>query len=71
MISGEEMCLLIDFKFEKCVKTFLLSIQEKFCIVSHLQNRKKCFWCDSRLEQRGKPRFSHTIDNIIYRLDPR
>ncbi|XP_018022771.1 laminin subunit beta-1 isoform X4 [Hyalella azteca] len=48
-----------------------LRSREKFCIVSHLQHRKKCFWCDSQTAQRGKPRFSHTIDNIIDRLDPR
>uniref|UniRef100_A0A6A7G3W6 Laminin subunit beta-1-like isoform X5 n=4 Tax=Hirondellea gigas TaxID=1518452 RepID=A0A6A7G3W6_9CRUS len=45
--------------------------REKFCIVSHLEHKKKCFWCDSRPERHGNPRFSHTIDNIIHRLDLR
>ncbi|KAG0716686.1 Laminin subunit beta-1 [Chionoecetes opilio] len=45
--------------------------QERYCIVSHLKDRKKCFWCDSRPQWDGNPRYSHKISNIVYRFDPR
>ncbi|XP_069950644.1 laminin subunit beta-1 isoform X10 [Cherax quadricarinatus] len=45
--------------------------RERYCIVSHLKDRKKCFWCDSRPQWDGSPQYSHKIDNIVYRLDPR
>nr|XP_045621460.1 laminin subunit beta-1-like isoform X3 [Procambarus clarkii] len=45
--------------------------RERYCIVSHLKDRKKCFWCDSRPQWDGSPQYSHKIDNIVYRFDPR
>lgn len=48
-----------------------LQKKEKYCIVSHLRERKKCFWCKSTDEFAGNPRFDHRIDNIVYRFDPR
>lgn len=39
--------------------------------MSHLKDRKKCFWCDSRSQWDGNPRYSHKISNIVYRFDPR
>ncbi|XP_065338114.1 laminin subunit beta-1 isoform X2 [Cloeon dipterum] len=42
--------------------------QERFCIVSHLDTPKKCFWCDS--SQANNPSLSHRIDNIVYRYAP-
>lgn len=33
---------------------------ERFCIVSHLEDEKKCFYCDERTQY-----MSHKIDNII------
>ncbi|XP_050736724.1 laminin subunit beta-1-like isoform X4 [Eriocheir sinensis] len=45
--------------------------RERYCIVSHLKDRKKCFWCDSRPQWDGNPRYSHKIDNLVYRFDPR
>lgn len=44
-------------------------MQEKYCIVSHLEDKKKCFWCDSRPEQINSPN-SHHIQNIVYRYTP-
>lgn len=35
---------------------------ERFCIVSHLKERKKCFFCDSSF-----PKRQHNIDNIVAR----
>ncbi|XP_059469528.1 laminin subunit beta-1 isoform X2 [Neocloeon triangulifer] len=40
--------------------------QERFCIVSHLEERKKCFWCDSRDANRNEVT-SHRISNIVNR----
>ncbi|KAK8404595.1 hypothetical protein O3P69_007682 [Scylla paramamosain] len=48
-----------------------LNRRERYCIVSHLKDRKKCFWCDSRPQWDGNPRYSHKISNIVYRFDPR
>lgn len=44
--------------------------QERYCIVSHLQDRKKCFWCDSRPTNKPNPQLNHNISNIVYRLYP-
>lgn len=40
--------------------------QERYCIVAHLQenNKKKCFWCDSRVHARDR-RNSHNVSNIV------
>lgn len=46
-----------------------LQKKEKYCIVSHLEDKKKCFWCDSRPEQINSPS-SHHIQNILYRYTP-
>jgi len=35
---------------------------ERFCIVSHLKERKKCFFCDASL-----PKQQHNIENIVSR----
>ncbi|XP_071527681.1 laminin subunit beta-1 isoform X2 [Panulirus ornatus] len=48
-----------------------LDQRERYCIVSHLKDHKKCFWCDSRPQWDGSPRYSHKIENIVYRFDPR
>ncbi|XP_076344696.1 laminin subunit beta-1-like isoform X3 [Tachypleus tridentatus] len=37
--------------------------KERFCIVSHLKERKKCFVCDSRNVQK-----SHEVENIVSRI---
>lgn len=33
---------------------------ERYCIVSHLKERKKCFFCDS-----SNPKLQHNIGNIV------
>ncbi|KAL4226155.1 Laminin subunit beta-1 [Mactra antiquata] len=38
---------------------------ERFCIVSHLDDDKKCFLCDSRLELSERDPNSHRIENIV------
>ncbi|XP_030748533.1 laminin subunit beta-1 isoform X2 [Sitophilus oryzae] len=45
--------------------------QEKYCIVSHLdEERKKCFWCDSTPTLKPSPQHNHNISNIVYRMYP-
>ncbi|CAG9760320.1 unnamed protein product [Ceutorhynchus assimilis] len=45
--------------------------QERYCIVSHLdEERKKCFWCDSRPTNKPNPLYNHNISNIVYRMYP-
>lgn len=42
--------------------------RERFCIVSHLEEQTKCFYCDSRTEwrpQREPHRLSHRIENVV------
>lgn len=42
--------------------------RERFCIVSHLEEESKCFYCDSRTEWRPyrEPyRLSHRIENVV------
>ncbi|KAK5978279.1 Laminin subunit beta-1, partial [Trichostrongylus colubriformis] len=42
--------------------------RERFCIVSHLEEQTKCFYCDSRTEWRPyrEPyRLSHRIENVV------
>uniref|UniRef100_A0A1B6DHB4 Laminin subunit beta-2 n=1 Tax=Clastoptera arizonana TaxID=38151 RepID=A0A1B6DHB4_9HEMI len=46
-----------------------LNSQQRYCIVSHLEERKKCFWCDSRPQNKHK-RHSHRIENIVYGKSP-
>ncbi|XP_063635942.1 laminin subunit beta-1 [Cydia splendana] len=43
---------------------------ERYCIVSHLEDPKKCFWCDSSNNTVGRPDLNHRIENIIYRYYP-
>ncbi|XP_022099297.1 laminin subunit beta-1-like [Acanthaster planci] len=39
---------------------------ERYCIVSHLQDVKKCFYCDSRTPyEKGVNELSHRIENIV------
>ncbi|XP_076033711.1 laminin subunit beta-1 isoform X3 [Oratosquilla oratoria] len=45
--------------------------RSRYCIVSHLKDQKKCFWCDSRSQWDRSPQFSHKVNNIVYRFDPR
>lgn len=42
---------------------------ERFCIVSHLED-KKCFICDTREETRHDPLRNHRIGQIIYKNEP-
>lgn len=39
--------------------------QERFCIVSHLDDEKKCFLCDSRRPWSPQNGDSHRIENIV------
>ncbi|GMR48250.1 hypothetical protein PMAYCL1PPCAC_18445, partial [Pristionchus mayeri] len=42
--------------------------RERFCIVSHLEEQTKCFYCDSRHEwrpYRDPYRLSHKIENVV------
>lgn len=43
---------------------------ERFCILSHLQD-KKCFLCDTREETRHDPYKNHRIGQIIYKTKPK
>uniref|UniRef100_T1IRE1 Laminin subunit beta-1 n=1 Tax=Strigamia maritima TaxID=126957 RepID=T1IRE1_STRMM len=47
-----------------------LYTKERFCIVSHLEDKKKCFHCDSREHNLARGQ-SHRIENIVYRLESR
>ncbi|KAJ2950704.1 hypothetical protein O0L34_g8964 [Tuta absoluta] len=44
--------------------------RERFCIVSHLEERKKCFWCDTSNSTANQPLYNHRIQNIIYKYHP-
>lgn len=41
---------------------------KRYCIVSHLQEKKKCFFCDSRPHQKNNPVLYHGIENIVSRI---
>ncbi|XP_076373479.1 laminin subunit beta-1-like isoform X2 [Tachypleus tridentatus] len=56
LLIGREMYL-------KASSTCGQKRKERFCIVSHLKERKKCFICDSR-----RRRKSHEIENIVSRF---
>lgn len=47
-----------------------LNDPERFCIVSHLEE-KKCFLCDTRRETENDAQLNHRIGNIIYKHQPR
>ncbi|XP_030383466.1 laminin subunit beta-1 [Scaptodrosophila lebanonensis] len=53
----------------KASSTCGLQSAERFCILSHLQD-KKCFLCDSREDTRGDPHKNHRIGQIIYKTKP-
>lgn len=40
---------------------------ERFCIVSHLKERKKCFQCHSAPSQKDNVKLYHGIENIVSR----
>lgn len=42
---------------------------ERFCIVSHLEE-KKCFLCETRRETENDHQVNHRIGNIIYKFQP-
>uniref|UniRef100_W4VRM4 Putative laminin n=1 Tax=Corethrella appendiculata TaxID=1370023 RepID=W4VRM4_9DIPT len=42
---------------------------ERFCIVSHLEE-KKCFLCDTRAETENNPLKNHRVGQIIYKYQP-
>nr|XP_018916395.1 PREDICTED: laminin subunit beta-1 [Bemisia tabaci] len=44
--------------------------RERYCIVSHLDDEKKCFWCDSTPQMANNPTYSHRIENIVYKYSP-
>lgn len=46
-----------------------LSDAERFCIVSHLEE-KKCFLCDTRAETENDPHMNHRVGQIIYKFRP-
>ncbi|TMW54832.1 hypothetical protein DOY81_000065 [Sarcophaga bullata] len=46
-----------------------LHAPERFCILSHLQD-KKCFLCDTREETRNDPYKNHRIGQIVYKTKP-
>ncbi|XP_043223097.1 laminin subunit beta-1-like [Amphibalanus amphitrite] len=39
--------------------------RERYCIVSHLEERKKCFWCDSRPQTEKKLLLNHQIKHAV------
>lgn len=44
---------------------------ERYCIVSHLEDEKKCFRCDSRQPYvPGLNEHSHRVENVVYKLTP-
>lgn len=47
-----------------------LNKREKFCIVSHLKDSKKCFPCESNQRTQKDPRLNHEVRNIIYKFFP-
>ncbi|XP_076350667.1 laminin subunit beta-1-like isoform X2 [Tachypleus tridentatus] len=52
----------------KATSTCGLEHIERYCIVSHLKEKKKCFYCDSRPERRNNPRLYHGIENVVSRI---
>lgn len=42
-----------------------LTKRQTFCIVSFLEDKKKCFTCDSSPRNDGNPAFSHKIHNVV------
>uniref|UniRef100_A0AC35F6W6 Laminin subunit beta-1 n=1 Tax=Panagrolaimus sp. PS1159 TaxID=55785 RepID=A0AC35F6W6_9BILA len=45
-----------------------LAKKDRYCIVSHLEDKTKCFYCDSRqpwMPNREPNRFSHRIENVV------
>lgn len=47
-----------------------LDKEERFCIVAHTEDPKKCFWCDSRPTKTPKPYLNHNISNTVYKYYP-
>ena len=44
---------------------------ERYCIVSHLQDQKKCFYCDSSTPyKKGDNQRSHRIENVVTTFSP-
>lgn len=38
---------------------------ERYCIVSHLKERKKCFYCNAAI-----PKQQHKVENIVHKYIP-
>lgn len=48
-----------------------LTKPERYCIVSHLEDEKKCFRCDSRRPYiPGLNENSHRVENVVSKLTP-
>lgn len=44
---------------------------ERYCIVSHLEDKKKCFYCDSRQPySKGSYEISHRVENVVTSFMP-
>ncbi|XP_075218463.1 laminin subunit beta-1-like [Lycorma delicatula] len=44
--------------------------EERYCIVPHVEETKKCFCCDSTPQHANDPTKSHRIENIVYNTFP-
>ncbi|CAG2106617.1 unnamed protein product, partial [Medioppia subpectinata] len=55
---------------EKLMSSSTCGLQkmDRYCIVSHLKEKKKCFYCDSRPQNKNNARLYHGIENIVQRI---
>ncbi|XP_021960938.1 laminin subunit beta-1 isoform X2 [Folsomia candida] len=44
--------------------------EERYCIVSHLEDKKKCFRCDSRNHTVRNPILNHRVEHVVHRFAP-
>lgn len=47
-----------------------LTSKNRYCIVTNLEDKKKCFWCDSKPQYSGS-NLSHRIENVVPKSGPR